>query len=264
MTFPANPATVDDASGHVGAVSRRLPSPLYRQMADHMRERILAGQWASGSRIPNEAELSAAYQASRITVRRAVGILAREGLLSPQAGRGTFVLKPVIATGPRLLTSFTQEMRQLGMRPSTRVLEQKPEEASEDVRLRLGLPAGARVVRLRRLRLADGEPVGYQTAWLPLRLFPGLETVDLTNRSLYVVLREAYGVAPTDAEEDFHALLIGAEEARLLEVPEGSCGLGVERLTYVNGEPFEYVLGVLRGDRYRVQIRLRGGEPSHG
>jgi GntR family transcriptional regulator len=241
----------------VPRVSRANVQPLYHQIADDMRTRIRSGSWPAGSRLASETELTRTYGASRITVRQALEILAREGLLSRQPGRGTFVLEPVITAGPRLLTSFTEEMRTLGLRPSSAVLRQESVPAPADVARRLGLQAGDPVIVLERLRRGDDLPIGVQVAHLPGRLFPALERADLGDRSLYAYLLETYGVEPTNAEELFEISEATGRVAELLAVPRGACAFHVERVTYAGTQPIEFVTSVLRQDRYRVQIRLQ-------
>jgi GntR family transcriptional regulator len=257
MAASRNPAVAAPARGPaVPRVSRANVDPLYRQIAADMRARIRSGSWPAGSRLDGEVELGRVYGASRITVRQALEILAREGLLSRQPGRGTFVLEPVITSGPRLLTSFTEEMRGQGHTPSSRVLRQRAVRSPDEIARRLGLRSGDPVVVLERLRLGDGRPVGIQVAWLPARLFPGLEHAELSNRSLYAYLLETYGVEPTDAEEMFSVAEVPDKNATLLGLGPGSCGIRVERITYAGNEPIEFVISVMRPDRYRVQLRL--------
>ncbi len=246
----------------VSAVTRRVSRvgnslPLYQQVADDVRARIRSRTWPPGSRLPTEAELTTIYGASRITIRQALDILGREGLIVRQPGVGTFVLEPLVTAGPRLLSSFTEEVRQLGLVPSSRVLRQERELASVEVSARLGLPPRDPVIVLERLRLGDEQPVGLQTAWLPARLFPGLEEADLAGRSLYDHLHDTYGVVPSDAEETFVVTQARGRTATLLAVPNGSCALLVERVTYAGGQPIEFVSSLMRADRYRIQIRLK-------
>ena len=95
---------------------RRNGQPLYRQLAEDLRARILAGEFAVSEPMPTEAQLSARYRASRITVRHALALLDQEGLVHREQGRGSFVRPRGITVGPRRLTSFTQELRERGSR----------------------------------------------------------------------------------------------------------------------------------------------------
>lgn len=238
------------------AVSKASPLPLYHQVLTDMRRRIQSGTWKPGQRIPSELELCTLYGTSRITIRQAVQVLVEEGLLRRERGKGTFVKDPTLTAGIRGLTSFTEEMAALGHQARARVLAQRIEPAPTAVAERMHLPQGEPVVLLKRLRYAGDEPIGLQTAYLPARRFPGLERADLANQSLYRILDDRYGVTPTDAEETFTVVPIMDPDARLLRVEDGSCGFRVRRLTFAGDDPFEYVISLMRGDRYEIKLAL--------
>lgn len=238
-------------------VSRASQIPLYQQVANDLRQRILSGAWAPGRRIPSELELIAACRASRVTIRQALTELTQEGLLSREPGRGSFVRDPSITVGPHELKSFTSEMQARGLRASARVLSVDVRLAADDVAGRLGVHPGDRVVRIERLRLGDSEPVGLQVTFLPAAIFPGLETIDFHNASLYEELQHRYGTVIEEAEETYVATRVEGDTASALEVPDGTPGLLVERVGWSTGRPVEFTRSVMRGDRYRVQIRLR-------
>jgi GntR family transcriptional regulator len=232
--------------------------PLYHQVERDMRDRIESRAWRRGEQIPTEAELCALYGASRVTIREAIGRLVADRLLVRRRGLGTFVCEAGITAGARGLTSFTEEMAELGLEAGSRVLAVDVERCSAAVARRLHIPEHADVIAIKRLRLGDGTPLGVQTARLPSGRFPGLELLDLRGRSLYTTLAEQYGTAPVEAEEIFEVVQIRGADARLLDVRPGACGFHVERLTCDTHGPFEYVTSIMRGDRYRIRIGLRG------
>lgn len=239
-------------------VSRSSPLPLYHQVKADIQRNIEHGEWPPGHRLPSEAELCKRYGASRITIRRAIGDLAGEGLLQPISGRGTYVREPTVTAGPRDLTSFTQEMAGLGLHAGARLLRNTLEPAPANVAERLSLSEGEPVIIIARLRTGDGKPIGIQTTHLPASRFPGLEKADLGDGSLYRYLEEHYGFRPAEAEETFEVGAIRRRDAELLEVRPGICGFLVQRLTYdADGRPSEYVTTVMRGDRYRIRVGLR-------
>lgn len=257
--------TVSDALAGAAAgaaaysvVSRSSPLPLYYQVKTDIRQRIERREWLAGHRIPSESELCERYGASRITIRRALGDLAADGLLQRVSGRGTYVREPPITAGPRGLTSFTEEMAGLGLRAGAQVLGSAVEPATATVAERLALDDAAPVVVITRLRTGDGRPIGIQTVHLPAGRFPGLEHADLGDGSLYAYLERHYGFRPAEAEETFEVGGIRRRDAELLEVRPGTCAFLVQRLTFdAEGRPAEYVTAVMRGDRYRIRIGLR-------
>lgn len=237
-------------------VSKASPIPRYYQVESDLRQRIESGEWQAGAQIPTEAQLCSLYGTSRVTIRQALSKLVSEGLLLREQGRGTYVREQRITAGGRTLTSFTEEVAKLGRKPGSRVLSLKAEPCPGEVARQLQIEEGSAVVTVRRLRLSDGHPLAIQTAYLPSRRFPGLETFDLADRSLYATLAEVFDVHPTEAEETFEVGPILGNEARLLEVRAGSCGFRAQRLTFDTLGPFELAQSLLRGDRYSLRIGL--------
>src|SRR5690606_28939910 len=142
-------------------------------------------------------------------------------------GRGTFVRETTLTAGARGLTSFTSEMQALGLTAGGRTIESGVVSAAEDVATALDVPTGAAVVMIRLLRTGDGVPIGVQTAYLPAARFPGLEEQRLDDQSLYAVLRDRYGVTPSEAIETFRITHVEEADAALLEVPAGACAFTV-------------------------------------
>lgn len=231
--------------------------PLYRQVEADLRARILSGELRPSLRLPSEGELSTLYRTSKITVRLALAHLATKGLVSRQPGKGTFVRAATLTAGSRTVTSYTEEMASLHLKAGARVLRQDLVRADERTAERLGVPPGTEVLALDRLRLGNGTPVGVQRARILAALVPGLESVDLSDATLYGVLRERYGLVPSEAEEVFCVGSISAADARLLEVAPRTCCFMVERVTLADGRPFEFVRSVMRGDRYQIRLGLK-------
>jgi GntR family transcriptional regulator len=238
-----------------------LRVPLYHQLKEVILEQIQTGQLKPAEQIPTEDELVRRYEVSKTTVRLALRELAIEGFLRREQGRGTFVAAPKIEQGPRELTSFTQDMRRRGLKPGSKVLDQEIIEAPEEVREKLHLQEGDQVLYLRRLRMADGEPMGIQTAYIPLTLCPGLEDERFEGQSLYHLLEEKFGLTPAFAREIHSAVALDKSEARLLKAPVGSPALAVERQTFLADErPIELTYSVMRGDKYNIVLHLKTGK----
>ena len=238
-------------------LNRTLPVPLYHQLKTAILRDIQAGRWTAGDRLPTEDEWTSRYKVSKITVRQALRELAQLGYVRREQGRGTFVQRPPLEEGPRELTSFTGEMRNHGLTATSRILEQATVPAPEEPSAALGLTAGAPVFRLRRLRLADGAPMGLQTAYISMALVPGIVRLPFDDASLYEVLADRYGLHAAAARETHRAVLVSGEEAALLRVQPGAPALAAERLTSLaDGRPLEYVHSVMRGDRYRIVLDL--------
>jgi len=238
-------------------LNRSGPLPLYHQLKTVILQEIEARRWQPDEQLPTESELATRFQVSKITVRQALRELAEEGYIRREQGRGTFVERRRLQQGPRELTSFTDEMRRHGMLPTSRVLDQSIAPASAHVAAALTLEPGLSVFRLRRLRLADREPMGVQTAYLPLDLVPGIADMAFDNASLYDLLRSRYALQPATARETYCVGKVRRDEAALLKVPVRSAAMTAERVTFLrDGRPLEYVQSVMRGDRYKVVVDL--------
>jgi len=238
-------------------IDKRSPVPLYVQLEALLWERIKSGEWKPDHRLPSEDELAREHGVSKITVRQALRDLAAAGLVRREQGRGTFVAAPRLEQGPRELTSFSEEMRKRGLRPSSLVLERDVIPAGPSVAEKLQLAESEQVFRLRRIRLADETPMGLQTAYIPSRLVPGIMDEDLAAGSLYEVLGRKYGLTPARAREIHSARLVAPEEARYLLTLEGSPALAAERVSFLpDGRPLELVYSVMRADRYQIVLEL--------
>jgi GntR family transcriptional regulator len=231
--------------------------PLYLQLKAILLERIRAGHWKANDRLPSEDELGLEFGVSKITVRQAVRDLAQAGLVRREQGRGTFVGDNQIRFGPRLLNSFTDEMRDTGLQPGSQVLEKKVITATPELITKLQLVEGAEVFLLKRLRLAGGEPMGLQTVYIPCQIAPGLLDIDFGTASLYETLEQRYGAAPYHATQTHFASLADRKQAKLLKIKEGSPLLSGERLTFLRGgRPLELTHSAMRGDRYQIELKL--------
>jgi GntR family transcriptional regulator, N-acetylglucosamine utilization regulator len=238
-------------------LDRTLYVPLYHQLREILLRDIKSGKLKPDDRLPPEDQVAASYGVSVITVRRTLTDLATEGYLRRERGRGTFISRPSVEQGPRELTSFAHEMSKRGLRSTSRVLEHKVVAATGEIAQQLQIEEGDEIFVLRRLRLADDEPMGIQTAHVPLRLAPSLPDQDFTGASLYETLEKRFGLIPYHAREIHSAIAIGMDDAALMGLPEGSVGLAARRLTYLSGgQPLEFVISVMRGDRYEVVLDL--------
>jgi GntR family transcriptional regulator len=238
-------------------LNKDLPLPLYHQLKCALMDAIEAGQWLSGQQLPNEGKLAENFGVSKITVRQALQELSDLGYVRREQGRGTFVSKPKLDHGPRELTSFSEEMRRHNMTAISRVIGRSVAKASDRVAEALQLRENEPVFVLKRLRMADGEPMGIQTANIPVALAPGLENDDLENASLYELLQTRYGLQPAKARETYLAVAVEPEPAGLLGILVGSPVFAVERITCLpSGKPFEFVQSIMRGDRYSVILEL--------
>ena len=239
------------------SIVRHGPLPRYYQLREIIREMVRSGTWSPGEPIPSERELSERYGISRMTVRQSVSELVKEGLLYREQGRGTFVGRPKISQQLLRLTSFSEDIGGRQQRPGARVLEAAMWPADEMVAERLRMKPGQPVFHLRRLRLADSEPLALETAIIS---FIGCERLlhdDLERHSLYWLLERSYHQPLMEAVQEVEAGLAGGQEAEALGIAPGDPVLLTRRLTYTERRrPIEYAISVYRGDKYTFYTRL--------
>jgi GntR family transcriptional regulator len=228
--------------------------PKYWGLKRHLLD--LLQSMPPGSPIPTERSLAADFDVSRTTVRQALAELTIEGRLLRVQGKGTFAAEPKVAQRLQL-SSYTEDMRAQGRQPSSKLLEIAEDPADAELSGLLGVRVGAKVLRMQRLRLADGEPMALATTHLPAARFRGLRRYLTSGGSLYQVLRERYGVELGHAEEIIETTLASPAEAELLGSDVGSPMLLLSRHSFdTEGAPVEWVRSVYRGDRYKFVATL--------
>lgn len=209
-----------------------------------------------GDALPAERALAARLGVSRMTLRRAVDELVRDGRLVRRQGAGTFVAAPKISTSLHV-TSFSEDMRRRGHIPRSRTLELEETFAGPQLGRRLDVSPGARVLRVARLRLADDAPMAIETLHVPIELVPGLTGDDLTDASFYELLSSRYGIVLARGLQEIEPTVTDERESELLQVPLHAPAFLFERTSWDGeGRTVEYVRSVYRGDRYRLTAEL--------
>lgn len=235
--------------------TRSRKQPLYDQLVDILTEKI-EHECSPGDLLPSERELSDRYGLSRTTVRLALQELERTGLVVRQHGRGTFVADRSARTTDLLHAySFTEQMRELGREPETTILEFTEVEADKNLAAHMGARIGDKLIKLKRLRSADGMPLMVECTYLPLRKFMTLKRPMLERHSLYNVIERDYGEKVRVAEEEFFASIARPADARLLDIDDGDPVLDLVRTTYnTHNEIVEYTLSVARADQFKYKV----------
>ncbi|BBP59736.1 GntR family transcriptional regulator [Pseudomonas sp. St316] len=243
----------------MNALSSDARLPLYQRLRDQLAEQIANNRWRPGEAIPTEAALSAEYQLSTGTVRKAIDALVSEGVLERQQGRGTFIRRAQFQSS---LFRFFRFQSASGERrvPESRILSVEPVAAPSAVAQALGLPVDAPVIRIVRVRLLEVEPVLAEEIWLPRNRFQPLLEIDLSQKGplLYPIYEETCGQVVAYAEETLTAESVNEVHARLLQVPVNSPVVVIERLARdYAGNPLEWrrSRGHAEHFRYRVEIR---------
>ncbi|HEY8395357.1 MAG TPA: GntR family transcriptional regulator [Bacilli bacterium] len=235
-----------------------LKIPKYIILKEDIIRQIDNEELIDDQMIPSERELIAKYGISRITVRKAIDELVNEGYLYKIQGKGTYVKGDRGKQNLFSITSCTQDIINLGMVPSRKVLGLDVIKVNAKKAKQLEIDKEEKVVRLDRLYFADNEPINRTITYLPVKYFPGLEKQDFEKKSLYEVLEKEYGVTITRATRTIEAILAEGETADLLDVAEGMPVLLFRAVTYGkigNREvPIEVFKCTYRSDKFKFYI----------
>ncbi len=198
------------------------------------------------------------YQVSRITVRKAVDELVNEGYLYKIQGKGTYVKTDERSNNLFAITSCTEDVVRMGMKPTKKVMVAELVYANAKRAKALEITQEERVFMLGRILFADQEPLNYTVTFLPEKLFPGIDRHSFDRESLYQVLQEEYGVRLTKARRTIEAILARDEVAEYLDIEEGSPIILFRCVTYgiVNGKeiPVENFKCYYRTDKFKFYI----------
>lgn len=240
------------------------PVPLYSQLKELLRGRILDGTYPPHSRMPSESELGQAFGVSRITVRQALGDLQKEGLIFKIHGKGTFVAKPKAFQNVSTLQGLAESMSQMGYEVINRLHSLKTLPADARVAERLRLEEGAPVTEIKRVRLVNREPVSLEVTYVPRAVGEKLEKADLVARDIFLIIENDCGIALGHADLAIDAVLADADLTRALSVEEGAPIMRIERLTHAaDGTPLDFEYLYYRGDAFQYRLRIDRQKSSH-
>ena len=196
----------------------------YRDIAEDLRGRLARAEFDDG-RLPSEAELSDEYEASRVTVRKALDLLRDEGLIDSQRGLGWFAAGDPLRQRLGRLGTIEDQLESSGIRSEREIQDLRVVAAPAKVRGVLGVDKVHRLVRLNR---ADGRPFARVTVWCPAELGHGLSRAQLARQSFHELLEVPLG----GAVQTIGAAAATAHDAELLEVGVGTPVLRCERTTF--------------------------------
>ncbi len=238
-------------------------APVHVQIEEQLAGQIASGELHTGERLPPERDLARDLNVSRMTVRQALSSLAARGLVERGAGRGTFVAPRKVDHDLTRVAGFSEQLARQGLEPGAKIIDVSETPAGWRISAALEIAPKAPVVRIQRLRLADGIPMALEDSWFPAERFPGFADHDL-HGSLYALMRDVYGVAPVRAIERLEPVLARAHEARALDVPARAPLMLVERTAYGgDGTPVEFAHDRYRGDRARFVVRVSPDVLAH-
>lgn len=210
----------------------------------------------ANAKLPSERQISDKYQLSRTTVRAALNELEVTGLIRRVHGKGTFVNRVDLNSDLNSSYSFNKQMMSIGKKPQTKILSFERKEANSYFSRKLDVEIGDQVIKLKRLRFADGLPVMLERTYLPANHFNLLTEDMLEGRSLYEIFATEFNEQVYYADEYFLAGITSKRDSHYLDIKEGTPCLNLKRSTYnLHNQVIEYTLSVARSDQFAYHIR---------
>lgn len=232
--------------------------PAYKAMHDHLKNEIKSGKYPIGELLPTEAELEKSFQVSRTTVRQAMGLLEKEGLVEIKQGRGTIVLDYKTRQDLNKVTSVTESLRRRGYEVRTKSMDIDQIPAEELLAKDLGTVQGSPVARVQRIQLADEKPVVVMKNYIPCDLVPGIQQYIGHFSALYQFLEEQYQIEIDAAKDKITAKPADFTESEMLGVPIGTVLLCIHRVCFQNGRAVCVDDVSILGSQYELEITMNG------
>jgi GntR family transcriptional regulator len=237
-------------------LSGALPGPLWHQIYTVLREQLTQRHEDGTSALPGELDLAARFGVSRVTMRRALDELKREGLIERSRGRGSFARASRVQPMAVGVSGLLENLVKMGLKSRVRVVSLESLEATPDVAQALGIAPGAVVVKGVRVRSVDAGPIALITTFVPQAFAKPLTRRALAARPMLTLLEES-GVDVARAQQTLSARLADATTAPLLEVQLGAALIAVHRVVKdAQGSPVQLLRGLYRPDRYEYQMEL--------
>ncbi|MCG8374059.1 MAG: GntR family transcriptional regulator [Balneolales bacterium] len=210
--------------------------PKHQKIAAHLRNEIENEEFIPGDKLPSEKRLCEYFKVSRVTVRDALKVLEKEGLIYKKQGLGAFVKedshKPTLVQ----LTDFNEDMRRAGFSSSSKLISFRKVQADPEINPILGIPPEKPLIRIERIRKANKNPIALDITWLPASYGQLLLDEDLTNKTIYQVLEEEYSIPITAGKYSFTATVADERIAKYLNVDVGSPLFQINRCSRTIGD----------------------------
>lgn len=231
-------------------IDKKSEIPLYQQLAHSIKKAVDEQKLKENDKIPAENEFCKIYDLSRTTVRQALDILEKDGYIYKLRGKGSYVSTPKIYQNRSSFSKFYDDMRSLGKVPVSKIISLKIKVADAYVREKMQLEENEMLCQIKWIRYGNNEPLIYETINLNYKLVDGIEMKELTDKKLYDILSEEYGIKMTHGKELFYPCKLDLNEAKNLGLKENDLGMKVERIVFQGKDVVEYTTSTVRGDRF--------------
>jgi GntR family transcriptional regulator len=248
---------LSEFADHAEPLERQGDTPLWAQLERELRRRMELGHFAE--RFPTDRELMEVYEVSRHTARHAVSQLGADGIVRRERGIGTSVDRRTFERSLGALYSLFQVVEEAGVEQHSEVrrLDRVRDAAAA---AHLGLDADAELVLIDRVRYAGPEPLAIDRIWLPAQIAEPLLDADFTHTSLYNEMEQSIGKRPNEGWEKIHPAIPDADERAALHLAEDEAVFAIERLGTCHGDPIEWRVTYIRGDRFTFVADWTAGQ----
>lgn len=240
-------------------IDKDSPIPIYYQLEERIRQLIETNELKPGDVLPSERAFTEKYNISRMTVRQAINNLVSEGLLYRQKGKGTFVAAKKFEQDLSGLTSFSEDMKSRGLTPSNKLLSFKTISGNTQLSTILKLNAADTIYEIKRIRLANDEPVALETVYTPKKIVGEMMEQDVTT-SFYHHLENKLQLQIGYGTQSIEAALCNDDEIKHLQIKAGYPILLMKRISYLRDDsetPVEYVKSAYRADKYSFHLQMK-------
>ena len=236
-------------------IDRQSQQKLYVQVYSIIKDKIEKGDWPSATQIPTEDELCRAYDVSKATIRIALSELVRDGYLTRQQGKGTFVAFAMPNFGMAMKTSLTEDMCGKEVHARKEILVKGVKEPSEDIKTYLRINDSIFYVMCKRI--VEGNPAFLEESFFPLLIFPGIENEDICQSSFYQMAEKKSVKRISKVLQTIESTEIKGDAADILKVTSGSPAILLHRLLIDSqGGPIAYTRLIGGGRTYKIQTEF--------
>lgn len=237
-------------------IDREDHQKLYLQLYEILKKKIESNEWLLGSQIPTEEELCKLFNVSRATVRTAILELVRQGYLKRQQGKGTFVFKNIVSEGLMMHVNFRELLFEENLPFSTIVLARTVMIPADGLEIKLDIPKDKHIINIKRLRLINNEPVLLQESYIPYHVCPLLLEEEIEYQSLFDLFEKKCGIKTTKVKTYAEIAYLKTDEARLINLPEGSAAILLNQYFYSGDTLIMYTRSIKGTDRFKFFMEL--------
>lgn len=238
-------------------INRDDHQKLYLQLYEIIKKKIETGEWPVGSQIPTEDYLCKMFNVSRATVRTAVLELARQGYVKRQQGKGTFICRNMVSEGMPMLTNFRESLCEEDLALSTNILARTViTPLIDDLDIKLDIPDDKHIIYIKRVHLADGEPVLLQESYIPYHICPLLLEEDIEHNSLCDLFEKKYGIKITKIKNYAEITYLKLDDSALIKLPEGSPAILLTQIFYSGETLVMHSRTIKKTDRFKFLMEF--------